>query len=75
MNVPAFTAEASLYKADPYREVLSIAQDMRGQVVFPQYYHIPPQRIACWWDYCYVHPITHRYHCAWVCGGVISYWS
>src|SRR2546429_9006323 len=42
MKIPGFTAQASLYKADHYRQVVaSSARRLKGQVVVPQDYHQP----------------------------------
>jgi hypothetical protein len=70
MGIPGFTAQASLYKADHYRQVAaSSVRRLKGQIVVPQDYHQPVViRELCWWGNVWVDPAGYL-HATYYCGG------
>lgn len=74
MNMPGFTAQASLDNAANYRHVQSSsAQHMNGEEIIPQDYLPPPtRREVCWWGNWWRDPSGYL-HATYYCGGIPVY--
>ena len=77
MNLPGFTAEASIYTREECRRYVAISVESNGQAVVPQQFDLSPSAPVDWtqdkvkshpYDLCYRIHVWHRIWC-WYCLG------